>query len=261
MESMKNNKMDGQVKAKFDDFAPPVPPDLWNKIESQLDAAQPIKKKPIKRIGLSFSLYGGAIAASLLIAFVFWKFGENEAIEIKPSPEVYASKVPHEENKSGQREEKQVTQEGLLEVNPIVAVKNPIKIVKDVTPKPQIIETKLATETSLESLLNEVESNAVYVESALSLSIVEAPLTAQQVLPFEGEIIAFQEPTPLREDIQDNVEEEISTSKNKKIGVSTVLNFLAKGLSNENGKSIEFSESEEGILKLDLKLGFAKGNE
>lgn len=264
MESVKNNKMDKQVKAKFDDFAPPVPPDLWNKIESELDTAQPIKSTPIKRIGLSFGLYGGAIAATLLIAFAFWKFGETETIELKHSPEVYALKAPFEGNESDQEvknDKKQAQQGGLFEVDPFAAVKNPIKIAEVVTTKPQIIEAKIATEASLENPLKEVESNVVYTESALSLSITEAPLPIQQALPFEGEIIALQEPTPLQEDIQDNVEEEISPSKNKKIGVSTVLNFLAKGLSNENGKSIEFSESEEGILKLDLKLGFAKGNE
>lgn len=264
MESVKNNKMDEQVKAEFDNFAPPVPTDLWNKIESQLDAEQPINAMPVKRIRSSFFIYGGAVAATLLIAFAFWKFDGQEAIVLKASPEVYASKSLSEGTGLTQvdkKDEQQAHQESLLDVNPIAAVNKPIKVVEATTPKIQIMEVESAVETNLANSSKAVESNAVRAESAFSLSVIEAPIATREVLPLENRVVALQESISLQEDVQDNLTEEIIPSKGKKIGVSTVLNFLAKGLSNESGKSIEFSESEEGILKLDLKLGFAKSND
>lgn len=261
MGSVKNNNMDEQVKTKFENFAPPVPMDLWSKIESQLDT--PIKAIPIKRRRLSFSIYGGAVAAMLLIAFAFWKFGEHETIDLRRSAEVYISKSPFEGNeprKEAKNEEENAQQERLFDATPIAAVKK-LKAAKNVTSKPQKMEVKLATDANLESSRKEVDYNAVYYESAFSLSVSETPLAMQETLPRESETIALQKNTPLQEDIQYSLVNEINNSKNRRIGVSTVLNFLAKGLSNENGNSIEFSESEEGILKLGLKLGFGKSND
>lgn len=264
MESVKNNKMDEQMKAKFDNFAPPVPTDLWNKIESQLDVGQPIKMMPVKRIRSSFFIYGGAVAATLLVAFAFWKFSGQEAIVLKGSPKVYASKPLSEATGLTQvdkKGEQQAHQGSILDVNPIAAAKKSIKVAEKVAPNPQSVEIKLATEANVEHTQGELDYHAIYAESAFSIASTEEPIVTLDVLPFESEIIALQESTSLQENSQDNLNEEIIPSKNKKIGVSTVLNFLAKGLSNESGKSIEFSESEEGILKLDLKLGFAKSND
>ncbi len=266
MELENNNNMDEQVKATFDNFAPPVPADLWDKIEKQLDVPQSIENKPIRRIMRSYSIYGGAIAATLIVAFAFWKFQKNETIELKPGPEVYASKIPLEGNRIGLESmisDEQVLQEPLsetlLEVGRIAAVKKPTVAAK-LTSKSMVKEVNLANSTSLASTLQVRESNTVHVESAFSLSVAEAPLAIQEVLPLESKIIALQESISLQGDVQASLVEE-DTSENKKIGVSTVLNFLAKSLSKENGKSIEFSESDEGILKIDLKLGFAKSND
>lgn len=264
MESVKNNKMDEKIKAKFDNFAPPVPTDLWNKIEIELDFEQPIKMMPVKGKRSSFFIYSGAVAATLLVAFTFWKFGEDKTTEPKQSPEVYASNTISEENEPsrvGIKEEQQAKQGSVLKSSPIVAVKKPIEEVGGLTPKSQTVEVESATKAKAEESQREVDYHALYAEAAFSASSIDKVIGTQEVLPLEGEIIALKVPVLLQEEIQDSLLEEVSSSKNKKIGVSTVLNFLAKGLSNESGKSIEFSESEEGILKLDLKLGFAKSND
>src|SRR5690554_6593362 len=156
MELEKNNNTDEQVKAKFENFAPPVPVDLWNIIEKQLDNELPVQNKPIIRIKRAYSIYGGAIAATLIVAFAFWKFDKNETIELKRSDEVYALKAPSEGIKGELQENiddghvSHVHQERLAEVNPSVVVQKRNKNAEELAYMPLIVDVKPSTETSIE---------------------------------------------------------------------------------------------------------------
>jgi hypothetical protein len=112
----------------------------------------------------------------------------------------------------------------------------------------------------LENDPHEVDYNTLHAKSTLTFPVSDVSLVAEEALPLEEQVIVFQESLSVSEDQQNSVVEEENSSR-KKVRVSTVLNFIAKGLTNENGNSIEFSESEDGILKLDLKLGFAKSKD
>lgn len=263
MESVENNQFDHEVKSKFEDFTPSVPVGLWDKIESQLSAIEPTKSKPIKRLRFSFFAYG-SVAATLLVAFTFWKFSNTENIHSKESVEVLVSKVPFERNlpqKEDRESDVELNKKGeILEADRLAAVVS--KKTRSEQPNIKRLQVEVVESNSiasLEPILEEDDFSIAYIEPTHSVVLYEMPALAENA-PFDTDIM-LQGSLPLQEDASINPIEEIDKPKNKRLGVSTVLNFLAKGLANESGNSVEFSESDEGVLKLDIKRGLARGND
>src|SRR5690554_1463411 len=125
MESMRDsNKFDHEVKSKFEGFTPSVPTELWSKIESQLSYVEPIK--PAKRVRFSYFIYG-AIAASILIAFLFWKFDNTEEFELQKKSVATVIETPLEENvllRDGKEDAELIVSEGVVSVEHLDEVKN-----------------------------------------------------------------------------------------------------------------------------------------
>jgi hypothetical protein len=262
MESMQdNNKFDHEIKSKFDGFNPSVPAELWNKIESQLDDAEP--NKPVKRVRFSYFTYG-AVAASILIAFLFWKLGDTEELELQEDSVVYVSESPIERNEpllDSKRDAEQAIAEVFVKTEHLEEVRglaNHKKTASDDLPLETIVA--ISDTTNYESVPKEVEYSIAFVETSDPLPLSENSIVIEQALPFQNEDISFQESISLEEANQVLFIKE-EESQTKMLRVSTLLNLLAKGLSNESGKSIEFSESDEGILKLDIKLGLVKSTD
>jgi hypothetical protein len=261
MESRENNQFDQEVKSKFEDFTPPVPLDLWDEIENQLNIIESNKNKLIKRARFSFLEYG-SVAATILIAFLFWKLGNTGHIYLEEIPEVYTSKIPFEGNLPQQKDNEELyPKEELLDADHFAEAPLQKRAMEKVNVKPPQAEiAKSNTKPRLENILGEDEFNNAYIEPAYSSSLNEMSALAENA-PFDNREITLQDSLPLQEEITGSLIDGMDRPRNKRLGVSTVLNFLAKGLSNESGNSIEFSESDEGILKMDIKRGLAKSKD
>ncbi len=252
---MENNQFDREVKSKFEDFTPPVALDLWSKIDNQLNIQESKKIIPVKGRRFSFLVYG-SIAATVLIAFAFWKLYDPVNLPSKKDPVAYISEIPIE-GISSQKDKDDNTEsyqkKVLPEVDRFAGVHTQKVPFGKVDSKPaQEAAVKLKTNTITE---NEFEEGSFgTINSEPSHSKPTEILAFAENAPFDNGGITVLNSLPLQEEA--DLIDGIDHSKNKKLGVSVVLNFLAKGLA--NGNAIEFSESDEGILKLDVKWGLAK---
>lgn len=253
MEPIKRPTAHNPLKTKFDAFAPEVPPEIWQRIEEQLDEAQPLPLKRSKRRKTVLLLYATGIAATMFIAFTFWHLNTPDTQNEAQNVETYASQNPTknaentEEKKSGSRTPTAVTHVEETKVS--------------INHQPQ--SEMLNSEKSISEELSTVKFNEAQQSLALisTSALSELSIAEQEQLPSPDPIIALQNTPLLQEDIPLPPSEESGNLKNKKLGVSTVLNFLAQSLTNDIRDNIEFSESEEGILKVDLKMRLAKAED
>lgn len=256
---MENSQFDRKVKSKFEDFTPPVALDLWDRIDSQLNIQESKRLKPTKGRWLSFLMYG-SVAATFLIAFAFWKLYDPVNLPQKKDPASYVSEIPVEDilsQKDIEDDTEFYPKEVLHEVDRFAEAHSQKLPLGKIGVKPtQEIVAKLKKHTIIENDLEEVSFSTT--DSKPSHSKPTELLAFAENAPFDNRDIALLNSLPLQEEAED-LREGVGYSKNKKLGVSVVLNFLARGLA--NGNSIEFSESDEGILKLDVKWGLAKSKD
>ena len=71
-------------------------------------------------------------------------------------------------------------------------------------------------------------------------------------------IFTYKEINSQHENSESSWEATNKDANAKKIRLSTVLNFLTKGFNSERGNPIEFTETDEGILKLAIKASLVK---
>ena len=257
---MENNQFDREVKSKFEDFTPPVALDLWSKIDNQLNIQESKKIIPVKGRRFSFLVYG-SVAATVLIAFAFWKLYDPVNLPSKKDPVTYISEIPlegispkkdNEDNMESYRKKvlPEVDRFAGLHTQKVPFGKADSKPAQEAVVKEAVV--KLKTNTIIE---NEFEEGSFgTINSEPSHSKPTEIIAFAENAPFDSGGITLLNSLPLQEEA--DLIDGIDHSNNKKVGVSVVLNLLAKGFA--NGNAIEFSESDEGTLKLDVKWGLAK---
>lgn len=281
MKSIKNNELDNQFfddqfKTKFEGFEPSVMPELWKTIESELDEKSEHLVFFSRFITTRFFKYG-AVAATILVAFAVWKWNDAEVIYLKKTTEALVSVSPVENPIP--RSEAAVGNNPLLDAsgkitNPTLGNQNrESKTALETTGQKE--EATKASKVTREDIVGDsryalIES--ITPSSSSTLSINQDPIDMEEYIKPGQLTLTLKESSNTNEAAtnrgsevagielvsSENEDEEIDNSRKKKLGISTVLNFLAKGISGTGERSLQFSESEEGILKLDLKLGLAK---
>lgn len=269
MESMDNREFDRKIKTKLEHFEAPVPLGLWDEIEQKLETGEgsfvevSIVKRPkpigsLKRIILIY----GSIAAMFFVAFLFWNNKDTGIIylESKPAQANIAPVEVPEVTREGSQEIFEPATEKVVVVVERLVKSTERKLSQGVYARLKDVETLVTIEPAKENNLTGQVPQVGLIESELALTPAGTVVEREEVLSLTREDLelASQESGRNAEGREHSEYEEVKSLRNKKIGVSTVLNFLAKGFSGERGNSIEFSENEEGILKWDIKSSLAK---
>ena len=260
MESENNKEFDRQIKAKLDELQPEVPASLWDSIAKEL----PREEKERKISGKTrFPYSWAAIAACLLIAFSFWKLQPKEVIHLRSTAAIAENEMP---------DDIVALQDGATtESAPIADPVSPA------FPLARRSEPAVAgSDKSTSSLLSDVSPNSyasvnrTEIPSHQQIEALELPepdfINEPKVQSVLEEEVAFA-PAPFEEastsdypgaDAQDISVEERSRPK----VVSSVLNFIAGNIQiGSGGTRVEFSETEHGVLKVDIKGFLNKNNQ
>ena|SRR5690606_38441647 len=257
MESENNKEFDRHIKAKLDELEPEVPASLWNAIAKELPAEQNLRSISDKR---GFSYSWAAIAACLLIAFSFWKFQPEEVIHLRsttasadretPGDRVVIQVHPPAEPVQKSGSDAPATP-ARRQVTPPAGPGHPDRL-SDISPNTY-------------ASVNKVNIEPHQPVKALKLpehDFIDDP-EVQSVLEEE---VAFA-PVPLEEagavDVPATDAEAFAVEdKSRPKVVSSVLNFIASNIQIGSGATrVEFSETEHGVLKVDIKGFLNKNNQ
>lgn len=276
MESMNDKKFDSTLKEKIASFEANVPAGLWENIKEELDAEKAVgptlieKDAPIviakkingnngarsvKRIVMLF----GSIAALLFITFFFLRNDNSEIIYLQPMAKSQRVAIPAEKQDD-------ISENTIPLIQEVDDAKNTLESVTVNVVKEKHFEKTQSIQKSSPTA-SEVNNNEEFqvvkeekIDHAIALVPVEIvieikePLAVTNTLP----VLALQEISIQQNSQESALEGNIGELHSRKIGLSTVLNFLTKGLISEREIPIEFSETEEGILKWDIKSSLAR---
>ncbi|MEI5984065.1 hypothetical protein VJ786_04020 [Sphingobacterium sp. PU5-4] len=236
---MKDQEFDKIFKDNLRDFEVNPPENLWEKIESALDQEQPAKVKKM------FPWKTWSIAATLLLALGFtFKLSQFKEEQVDPKKE-YLAKIK-EENESPKPDQmvaekwgEPITKEAFesQEAKPnarTIALKEQSK-------KAVVIRAESRQQVQVPAL-QPIETT-MELDGPNSLTREAEPLTAKSTAPQANLAV---EPT---EAILNKTE--IVTTKPKQGLFVRLLNNVADNINIIN-KDVEFSEDEEGTIKINL---------
>jgi len=257
MESNHNKDFDNQVKKKFDGFLPEAPSSIWQEVEKGITKESTFepKNQNISKRG-NVKRYMSIAAALVFIGFTIWKLQPEEKILLKGSSLV------------------QKTDQQRIDTIQKVARIEPVKTY----PIPSDNVNK--AEYGLEKPINETSARPASIVSIKKEKIdpiavnlpVDFGIEGNEDLPQEEVRITLSTPDKSESTKLSSLEEPILSINNeesyipnpqpkeKQKIVSSVLNFVANNLI-KGEQFIEFTETEHGILKVDLKGIFAKNND
>ena len=236
---MKDQEFDKIFKDNLRDLEVNPPENLWEKMESALDQEQPAKVKKM----LPWKTW--SIAATLLLALGFtFKLSQFMEEQVDPKKE-YLAKIkeeaesPKPEQVVTEKLEAPITKEEVVlqEAKPnarTIALKEQPK-------KAAVIPVESRQQVQVPAL--QPMETAMEFEGAGSLTREAEPLTAKSTAPQANLAI---EPT---EAILNKTE--IASNKPKQGLFVRLLNNVADNINIIN-KDVEFSEDEEGTIKIDL---------
>lgn len=236
---MKDQEFDKIFKDNLRDLEVNPPEYLWEKIESSLDQEQPAKVKKM------FPWKTCSIAATLLLALGFaFKLSQFKEEQVDPKKE-YLAKIK-EENESPKPDQmvaekwgEPITKEAFesQEAKPnartIALKEQPKKVV--VIPAESRQQVQVPALQPLETTME--------LDGPVNLTREAEPLTAKSTAPQANITV---EPT---ETIFNKTE--IASNKSKQGLFVRLLNNVADNINIIN-KDVEFSEDEEGTIKIDL---------
>ena len=244
MESDRNKDFDRQVRKKLENFSEEVSPSLWSAIEKEI---QPEKART-KVFDLRRYRYISIAAALLIIGFTVW--------QIRPEEKIFL-------NGQGTVEEIALVKEPVIK-QPVVDKTNSLNVEKEKEPaitklSNPVIETVLNDDEGKHSL----QDSPLVKENKIEKNFQREPLIAVNA-PLETDDVSLEEVSmapSLNEtlDVSDeylaslNQGEGVVESEERSGIVSGILNFVAANIKIGEGKRVEFTETEHGIIKIGLK--------
>lgn len=256
MESGNNKEFDRHIKAKLDEVQPEVPATLWNAIANELPAEENVRKITGKR---RYPYAWLAVAACLLIAFSVWKLQPQEVIHLR-SADALVVKSPNggadKEVSAGARQSALpvLSPSDALPDEPAMAapVKNNAAYRPAVRAEHYASVRKAETEPQRDIQALELPE-AVFIQVPEKSSVLEEEVAFVPV-PFEEE---SEQSFP-----EKNAETLSAGERSRPKVVSSVLNFIASNIQiGGGGTRVEFSETEHGVLKVDIKGFLNKNNQ
>ena len=276
METLGDKKFDHILKEKFDSFEVKVPSGLWANIEEDLDAVQTnesigiekkaliltwvrsnknIEKTKIKRIVMLF----GSVAALLFITFVFIRNHNSDVVYLKVNTKKQLVKIPLEKKKSDSEANLSLVQKlpdmksnlVLLAEDSVTELRSQNNVFEQ---KVQTYDVVVEKNQKSKVLKEEVLDQAITLVSVNRFIETREPFSSSVDLP----IFTYKEINSQHENSESSWEATNKDANAKKLRLSTVLNFLTKGFNSERGNPIEFTETDEGILKLAIKASLVK---
>jgi len=257
MESDYNKKFDSKLKKKFDEFSPEIPSSIWNGIERELDkenTAEPIISKVSS--GTNLKRYMSFAASLLFVGFAIWKVQPEEKIFLRGS-EDFVQKA----NVAVIDTIRQVAQVEDIKVhtrtNYDTKKKEPIfESHKDVSLEPVKVALSIREKNIVikSGSISEIEDNVIVPDNEIAIALSSRPANTTLVtssLNLEESPAIINQEEQYLPDSQPQERQKI---------VSTVLNFVASNLKVRDKQVVEFTETEHGIIKVDLKGLFAKNN-
>lgn len=246
MESDRNKDFDLQVRKKLENFSEEVSPSLWSAIEKEI---QPEKART-KVFDLRRYRYISIAAALLIIGFTVW--------QIQPEEKIFLSG-------QGTVEEMALVKKPVLE-QPVVDKANSLNVEKEKEPA----ITKLSNPV-IETVLNDdegkhpLQDSPLVKEKKIEKNFQREPLIAVNA-PLENDDVSLEEVSlaPSLNETLDMSDEYLASlnqgegvmdaeSEERSGIVSGILNFVAANIKIGEGKRVEFTETEHGIIKIGLK--------
>lgn len=285
MASNHKKNIDQLFKSKLESHASDVPESVWSKISAEMDQEEvngPKLTTQRKKNNLSWV---SAIAAGLLLfGFIIWKVQPDEKIyltkadsSVRDNRETPAYKN-HEKVAEPEPETNTVAplnvpakseETARVTEQPVRLPKERLAVHTEESTSKQIateVPEKIAEEEiySIDQHVAEVDKAGEMALARVETSEMEHPEPAYPVVePEVGEILtAVTEDTPstpLRlEDSEPLGSSPVMPDRERPRILSGVLNFVANNLKIGDNTVIEFSETEHGILHVDVKGVFDK---
>src|SRR5690554_4578852 len=236
MESNHNKDFDRQVRKKFENFSVEVSSSLWATIEKEIE---PEEAKTHKVFNLKSYRYIGAAAALLLIGFTIWRIQPEERIFLRGEVIVEETALVKEPEFKQSADDK-INHTFVEKKNELVStsVPRPVKV----------------------TVMNESEKEIEVISKREPLLVVNTPVERDNVSIIEesGITPSLNKTLDVRDEhlaSLNQIEDVIETEPEERTKIVTgILNFVAANFHiGGEGKRVEFTENEHGIIKIELK--------
>ena len=278
MASNHKKDIDHVFKTKLENHCSEVPTSVWSKISAELDQSEIVKPAPAmesRSRKFNISWFAKIAAGLLLVGFIIWKVQPDRKVSLTAE-----NKSTSEPIQSIAKNEQELPSEKEILIDPANASVSPME--SQTASVPEEPSSRIEEKRVAHKVKNVVYAPVYQPIDSQPQQIVEETIAMSDVPEtetFEPELEAIIETeeapmevealtsAPVLEDESDNpvliadsdvADSDGLRSRERPKILSGVLNFVANNLQVGGSPVVEFNETDQGILQVDMKGLFNK---